>query len=73
MVVVEPAALEEELADLKRLNVTNYQIVPLTDSAREYQGGVLILALIMWKQVSSNKSMVSTDQSFHYQEGLHVE
>jgi len=50
MVVVEPAALVEELADLKRLNVINYQIVPLTDSAREYQGGVLILALIMWKQ-----------------------
>jgi len=50
MLVVEPVVLEEELEDLKRLNVTNYQIVLLTGSAREYQGGVLIPALIMWKQ-----------------------
>ena len=51
MEYVEPVDLEEEEADMKRLNATNYQIVLLTVSARAYQAGAWIPALIMWKQV----------------------
>ena len=47
------ACLEEDPAvqSMKRLNATNYRIVTSTDSAREFQADVWILALTMWKQV----------------------
>jgi len=49
---VEHVYLEGDpvVQDLRKLNVTNYQIVLLTNNVRAYQADVWILVLTMWKQ-----------------------